>query len=25
MAGAHRLLRGERADAAMSADPGWRL
>jgi N6-L-threonylcarbamoyladenine synthase len=25
MAGAHRLLRGERADPAMSADPGWRL
>jgi N6-L-threonylcarbamoyladenine synthase len=25
MAGAHRLHRGERADAAMSADPGWRL
>src|SRR3954470_24801250 len=25
MAGAHRLLRGERADAAMSADPGWKL
>jgi N6-L-threonylcarbamoyladenine synthase len=25
MAGAHRLLRGERADAAMSAEPGWRL
>jgi tRNA N6-adenosine threonylcarbamoyltransferase len=25
MAGAHRLLRGERADGAMSADPGWRL
>ena len=25
MAGAHRLLRGERADAAMTADPGWRL
>jgi N6-L-threonylcarbamoyladenine synthase len=25
MAGAHRLLRGERADPSMSADPGWRL
>ena len=25
MAGAHRLLNGERADASMSADPGWRL
>jgi len=25
IAGAHRLLRGERADPAMSADPGWRL
>jgi N6-L-threonylcarbamoyladenine synthase len=25
MAGAHRLLRGERADATLSADPGWRL
>jgi N6-L-threonylcarbamoyladenine synthase len=25
MAGAHRLRAGERADAAMSADPGWRL
>jgi len=25
IAGAHRLRRGERADAAMSADPGWRL
>ena len=25
IAGAHRLLRGERADATMSADPGWRL
>ena len=25
MAGAHRLHRGERADAAMSAEPGWRL
>jgi len=25
MAGAHRLLRGERAHAAMSADPGWKL
>jgi N6-L-threonylcarbamoyladenine synthase len=25
MAGAHRLRRGERADAALSADPGWRL
>jgi N6-L-threonylcarbamoyladenine synthase len=25
MAGAHRLRRGERAEATMSADPGWRL
>jgi N6-L-threonylcarbamoyladenine synthase len=25
IAGAHRLMRGERADPAMSADPGWRL
>ena len=25
IAGAHRLRRGERADPAMSADPGWRL
>jgi N6-L-threonylcarbamoyladenine synthase len=25
MAGAHRLLRGERAGPDMSADPGWRL
>ncbi len=25
MAGAHRLLRGDRADASMSADPGWKL
>jgi N6-L-threonylcarbamoyladenine synthase len=25
IAGAHRLRRGERADLAMSADPGWRL
>ena len=25
IAGAHRLLEGERADAGMSADPGWRL
>jgi N6-L-threonylcarbamoyladenine synthase len=25
MAGAHRLLRGDRADAGLSADPGWKL
>jgi N6-L-threonylcarbamoyladenine synthase len=25
MAGAHRLARGERAAASLSADPGWRL
>jgi len=25
IAGAHRLRRGERADPAMSAEPGWRL
>jgi N6-L-threonylcarbamoyladenine synthase len=25
MAGAHRLARGERADAGLSADPGWKL
>jgi N6-L-threonylcarbamoyladenine synthase len=25
IAGVHRLRRGERADPAMSADPGWRL
>jgi len=25
MAGAHTAAPGERADAAMSADPGWRL